>query len=257
MGRPERPHRPILGRNTAPRRRSVRWPIAAAPLLFLSSCQFGAPRPGTSQGGSISHLYQLMWYMAIPVGAIVYGLIIWSIIRYRRSKDPDRMPKQFRYHIPIEVLYTAIPIFMVIGLFVVTYDVEKKVDTISADPPVFVRVTAFQWQWRFDYPRDGISIIGTPSREPTLVLPAGQPVVIRLLAADVDHAFFIPDFLFKRDALPGFPNQFQLNIDHPGVYRGECAEFCGLNHADMNFVIRAVSPPEFRAWLAQHRGSST
>ena len=160
--------RPILGRNTAPRRRSIRWPIAAASLLLLSSCQFGMPRPGTNQGRSISHLYQLMWYMAIPVAAIVYGLILWSIIRYRRGKDPDRMPKQFRYHIPIEILYTAIPIAMVLGLFVVTYNVEKKVDTISVDPPVFVRVTAFQWQWRFDYPRDDISIIGTPDHQPTM-----------------------------------------------------------------------------------------
>ena len=208
-------------------------------------------------GLSRSHLYQLMWYMAIPVGAIVYCLILWSIIRYRRSKDPDRMPKQFRYHIPIEVLYTAIPIAMVIGLFVVTYNVEKKVDTISVDPPVFVRVTAFQWQWRFDYPRDDISIIGTPDHQPTMILPAGRPVVIRLIAVDVDHAFYVPDFVFKRDALPGFPNQFQLNIDHPGVYRGECAEFCGLNHADMNFAIRGVTPAQVRTWLTQHRGSST
>jgi len=140
---------------------------------------------------------------------------------------------------------------------VATFRTENKVDLVSSDPALVVNVTAFQWQWRFEYPRSGVNVIGRVEEPPTLVLPVGQTVRINLRATDVDHAFFIPDFLFKRDALPGFPNQFQLNIHRPGVYRGECAEFCGLNHADMNFAIRAVPPAEFRTWLAQHRGSST
>jgi cytochrome c oxidase subunit 2 len=247
-----------LGRNVAPRRGSVRRLFAALPLLLFTGCRFGAPPGGTSQGQDISRLYQALFYVAIPVAVIVYGLIFWSLLRYRRNRgDPDRMPKQFRYHIPLEILYTVIPIGIVLGLFVVTYNVEKKVDHVTAKPAVFVRVTAFQWQWQFQYPSSGITVTGTPTTNPQMVLPTGRTVEIRLLSADVNHAFFVPQFLFKRDAIPGFPNTFNLNIDHPGVFRGECAEFCGVNHADMNFTIRAVSPAAFRTWLAQHRGTSS
>src|SRR5207244_10930986 len=117
---------------------------------------------------------------------------------------------------------------------------------VSGSPAVVLRATASQWQWEFQYPASGFTVIGTPTHNPEMVLPAGRTVEIRLLSVDVDHAFFVPDFLFKRDAIPGFPNTFDLNIDHPGIYRGECAEFCGVNHSDMNFTIRAVSPSECR-----------
>jgi cytochrome c oxidase subunit 2 len=166
------------------------------------------------------------------------------------------MPPQFRYHIPIEMLYVAIPFLLVIGLFVATYNTEKHIDSLSADPAVRVDVTAFQWQWRFQYPAYGINIVGTPQRNPTLVLPANKTVEIRLTASDVDHAFFVPAFLFKRDAIPGFPNTFDLNI-LPGTYRGECAEYCGLNHAYMNFDIRAIPMSQFQTWARQQGGSST
>jgi cytochrome c oxidase subunit 2 len=225
--------------------------------LLFTACRFGAPRGATRQGHEIGSLYQLLFYTAIPVAAIVYGLILWSIIRYRRSRgDPERMPKQFRYHVPLEVLYTIVPVLIVLGLFVATYNTEKNVDTLSANPSVRVRVTAFQWQWRFEYPDLGIDVVGTPSRNPEMVLPVGETVEIRLIAADVDHSFYVPDFLFKRDAIPGFPNAFDFTIDRPGVYLGKCAEFCGLNHADMNFTVRAVSPSRFHDWVARHRGGT-
>ena len=247
-----------MGRNVASRRGSVRRLLAALPLLLFTGCRFGAPPGGTSQGQDIGRLYQILFYTAIPVAVIVYGLIFWSIVRYRRGRgDPDRMPKQFRYHVPLEILYTVIPVAIVLGLFVITYNVEKKVDNVTANPAVRVRVTAFQWQWQFQYPDSGITVTGSPTTNPQMVLPVGQTVEIRLLSADVDHAFFVPDFLFKRDAIPGFPNTFDLDIDHPGVYRGECAEFCGVGHSGMNFTIRAVTPSQFRTWVSQHRGTSS
>jgi cytochrome c oxidase subunit 2 len=225
--------------------------------LLFSACRFGAPPGATTQGRDIGRLYQLLFYAAIPVAVVVYGLIFWSLLRYRRGRgDPDRMPKQFRYNFPLEILYTIVPVVVVIGLFVATYNTEKRVDRVSASPDVRVRVTAFQWQWRFEYPAQGIDVIGTPARNPEMVLPVGETVQIRLVSADVDHSFYVPDFLFKRDAIPGFPNTFDLTIDHPGVYQGKCAEFCGLNHADMNFTVRGVSPTRFAAWVARRQGSS-
>ncbi|MFN2543359.1 MAG: cytochrome c oxidase subunit II [Actinomycetota bacterium] len=241
-----------MGRNTTPRRGLARRLLAALPLLWLTACRFGSPRGSTVQGHSIGNLYHLLFYVAIPVGVIVYGLIIWSIVRYRRSKDPDGMPKQVRYHIPIEILYTAIPVFIVLGLFVATYNTEKKIDDVVQNPAVRVRVTAFQWQWRFEYPEYGIDLVGTPARNPTLVVPAGETVEITLVAADVDHAFYVPGALFKRDAIPGFPNTFDVNFPAPGLHRGECAEFCGLNHSDMNFMVRVLPSTAFQAWSRRH-----
>jgi cytochrome c oxidase subunit 2 len=245
-----------LGRPSAPRRGSIRRLIAALPLLAFTACRFGAPPGSDTQGRRIGDLYHLLFYAAIPVGVIVYGLILFSILRWRRRRsDPDRMPPQFRYHIPIELMYVAIPLLLVGGLFVAIYNTEKHIDAVSSNPQLRVTVTAFQWQWRFEYPQYGINVVGTPQRNPTLVVPANSTIEIRLLAADVDHAFYVPDFLFKRDAIPGFPNTFDLSGIAPGTYRGECAEYCGLDHAYMNFTLRALPPPQFRAWVQQHRRS--
>jgi cytochrome c oxidase subunit II len=241
---------------TRARRGFIRRLLTAAPFLAFTACRFGEPAGSTTQAHRIGNLYHLLLYTAIPIGVIVYGLILWSIIRYRRGRgDPGRMPKQFRYHIPLEITYIVIPVLIVLGLFVTTYNTEKRVDAVSADPYLRVRVTAFQWQWRFQYPQYGIDIVGTPAKNPILVLPAGKTVEFRLLSSDVDHAFYIPGTLFKRDAIPGFPNTFDLNFPDPGFHRGECAEFCGLNHASMNFDVHVISPARFRDWVARHAGS--
>jgi cytochrome c oxidase subunit II len=120
---------------------------------------------------------------------------------------------------------------------------------------VTVAVTGFQWEWRFFYPEYGINIIGTPTSYPTFVVPVGEPVRIVLRAQDVIHAFFVPQFLFKRDAIPGRTNQFDLTIPDPGTFYGECAEFCGLNHAEMGFNVKAVSRAEFDDWVREQQAS--
>jgi cytochrome c oxidase subunit II len=247
-----------LGESRTSRRGTVRRLIAALPLLAFTACRFGAPPGDDTQGRRISDLYHLLFYAAIPVGALVYGLILFSILRWRRRKrDEDRMPPQFRYHIPLEIAYVVIPFLLVAGLFVATYNTEKHVDAVSADPALRVDVTAFQWQWRFHYPQYGITVVGTSQRNPTLVVPAERTTEVLLTASDVDHAFYVPDFLFKRDAIPGHPNVFDLSGIKPGSYRGECAEYCGLDHAYMDFTLRALPAAQFTAWVRSHRGTSS
>jgi cytochrome c oxidase subunit 2 len=192
------------------------------------------------------------------VGALVYVLIIYAAVAYRkRKRDGDELPRQTRYHVPLEVTYTLIPLFIVIWLFVYTFRTEERVDHVAKNPAVVVNVTGFQWQWRFDYAQSGVSVVGTPDRPPTMVLPVGQIVEIDLVAQDVIHSFFVPDFLFKRDAIPGMRNRFDITIPKAGVFRGECAEYCGLNHGDMTFYVRAVPPQEFQAWLASQGKAGT
>ncbi len=230
-----------------------RLAFPASVLLLLTACRFGAPAGATKQGQSIANLYHLMFYIAIGVGATVYLLIGWCILRYRRKGE--ELPPQFRYQVPLEITYTVIPILIVIGIFVATYHTEVPIDRVADDPAVTVDVTAFQWQWRFSYPQYGIQVVGTPERFPTMVVPVGQTVRINLRAQDVIHAFFVPDFLFKRDAIPGKLNTFDFEVTKAGTYYGECAEFCGLDHAEMVFYVRAVSPSLFQAW-AQSGGTA-
>jgi cytochrome c oxidase subunit 2 len=220
-------------------------------LVLLVSCRFGAPPGATEQGQEIGNLYHLMFYIAIGVASVVYGLILWCIVRYRRRKSDADLPPQFRLNIPIEVTYVVIPVFIVIGIFAATFRTENRVDAVVANPKLVVNVTAFQWQWRFQYPKQHVEIVGSTDRHPVLVVPVGQPVRINMSAADVNHAFFVPAFLFKRDAIPGFETHFDLNITRVGTYQGECAEFCGLNHADMYFSVKAVPPSQFSSALQQ------
>jgi cytochrome c oxidase subunit 2 len=224
-------------------------------LLALSACRFGAPPGATDQGRDIAGLYHLMFWIAIGVGSITLGLILFSVVKFRRKNE--ELPKQTRYHVPLEITYTVIPILIVLFIFVATWRVERRVDHIDANPAVTVDATAFQWQWRFSYPQYGIDVIGTPTREPTFVVPVGEPVRIELRAQDVIHAFFVPRFLFKRDAIPGKLNEFDITIPRAGRFFGECAEFCGLNHSDMGFSVRAVPRDQFDSWVRQQQAAAS
>jgi cytochrome c oxidase subunit 2 len=229
--------------------------LPALALVAMGACRFGAPEPKTEQAGRISGLYEFMFWIAIGVGSITLGLILFSVIRYRRRSE--ELPKQTRYHVPLEITYTVIPVLIVLTIFVATWRVERDVDHVSAHPGVTIDATAFQWQWRFSYPQYGIDIVGSPTRYPTFVVPAGETVHVNLHADDVNHAFFVPQFLFKRDAIPGQLNQFDLTIPRPGRFLGECAEFCGLNHSDMVFYIRAVPRDQFDRWVRQRQQQAT
>lgn len=233
---------------------SVRRLLAPAGLLLtLSACRFGAPPGATEQGQDIAGLYHLMFWIAIGVGALVLGLILYSAVRFRRRNED--LPEQTRYHVPLEITYTVIPVLIVLFIFGATWRVEHRVDHLDANPAVTVDATAFQWQWRFTYPQYGITIIGTPTSYPTFVVPVGGPVRIELRAQDVVHAFFVPRFLFKRDAIPGKLNEFDLTIPQAGKFYGECAEFCGLNHSDMGFYVRAVPRAEFDRWVQRQQAA--
>jgi len=142
---------------------------------------------------------------------------------------------------------------IVLFLFVATLQAQHKVLDPVAQPGVKVTVTAFQWSWRFAYEGTGVEVIGTPERVPELVVPVGQTVRVKLETADVVHSFYVPQTLFKRQAIPGITSEFDLTFEKVGLYHGACVQFCGLQHTDMVFRVRVLSQGEYQSWLAAAR----
>ncbi len=219
--------------------------------------------PGaTEQAKPVHDLYNILFVGATAIFVLVEGLIVWAVIRYRRRDDA--LPPQFHGNNLLEIAWTLGPLIIVAVLFVLSYQVITKVNAEASNPEVTVNVTGFQWQWQFTYagqkvqvekgqPPQDLSIKGTTARPPQIYLPVGETIHFNEDSKDVIHSLYIPEFLFKRDLIPGHRNSFQITITRPGVYHGQCAQFCGLGHGQMHFYIHAVSRPEFDTWLAQEK----
>jgi cytochrome c oxidase subunit II len=221
--------------------------------LVLSGCaggRLGPLQPVTEQGDRIAGLWDVFVWIAAFVGILVWGLIGWSILRYRR-KNAEGMPRQTKYNVPLEIVYTAIPVVIVVVLFLLTRSVINDVDALSESPDLVVEVTAFQWSWQFTYPEQGIVVTGSPGEQPVMVVPTGETIRLELTSRDVVHSFYVPDFLEKRDVFPGNIQKLDVTVNEPGVYQGRCAEFCGVFHDRMLFQVKAVSPDEFEAWVVE------
>jgi cytochrome c oxidase subunit II len=238
------------------RRRACLTVGAVALALGATACSgsFGMPRGASEQGRDIFDLWQVYVAAALLVAALVYGLIAWSLIRYRRRgyDDPEGIGALFRESKRLEVVYIAVPILLVSALFLLSLATDRKVHRLDPDPAVRVHVEAYAWGWRFTYPDLGVTIVSAPSGPgvdgPELVLPLGETARIELVSNDVIHAFWVPDFLFKRDAIPGVTQAFDVTPTEMGTFEGACSEFCGLNHAYMRFSVRVVASDDFASW---------
>jgi len=151
-------------------------------------------------------------------------------------------------------VFFAIPTVLVACLFLFGERTLADVQRPEPNPAVELRIDSFQWQWTFYYLNEGFFVTGrTLTKEPVVELPVGAPVHVRLESRDVVHEFFVPDFLFMRNALPGRPNEFSFTPTRIGTFRGQCAEFCGLHHDQMRFVLKVVSQADYVAWVDQAR----
>jgi cytochrome c oxidase subunit 2 len=269
--------------------------LVLAGTLLLSGCNYsedvrwGWPTGATKQAERMRVLWSWVGLAALILGAIVWGLIFWCCIRYRRRDD--RIPRQTKYNLFIESICVGIPLVVILVLFWRTVVVENYVDKLSKHPDVIVQVNAFQWNWQFEYhtmksPSGRtvrtvfpghqdltdtgatvshplyVSTVGSSNEIPVLVLPVNERVQIIEHSEDVIHSFWVPEFLFKRDVIPygtqaqqnasGLrDNRFQIVPTHRGSYVGRCAELCGTYHWDMNFEVRVVSPQLFRSYVRE------
>jgi cytochrome c oxidase subunit 2 len=228
--------------------------------------RFGWPNGVTDEAESMRELWTGSVIAALVVGIAVWGLILWSVVRHR--KRSDELPKQTAYNLPLEIVYTIVPFVIIAVLFFYTVVVQNRVQERSDEPDLTVAVNAFKWNWQFVYPdssgEDGapVDTIGTSEEIPILVLPTGQDIQFEVASADVIHSFWVPEFLFKLDVIPGNENGrdnvFEVVVEEEGAYVGRCAELCGTYHAFMNFEVRAVSGDDYDAYLeARESGMST
>ena len=214
---------------------------------------YGVPDPVTREGGHVASLWHGFFLAACAVGVLMLVLILYTVIRYR-SRGSDRIPEQGSANGLAEVLYTGTPIAIVAVLFAVSTGTERLVTRSASHPAETVEVTAFQWGWEFRYPAEGVTITGTGNHPgPELVLPVGVTTRLKLEAHDVIHSFFVPEFLEKKDLVPGLHNVLDVTPTRTGVFAGRCAEYCGLDHWRMDFSARVIPENEFRRWVQAQR----
>ena len=249
----------------APRRLGSAALIGGLSVLALSGCAAAEMRgnastgwlpPAVTEGGErVTSLWIGAWIAALAVGALVWGLIAWCVVAYRRKKDDNELPVQLRYNIPIEILYTVAPIFMVIVLFYYTARDESSLLDTTQQADVTVNVVGKQWSWDFNYVEDDTHEVGTQAiltgepgardTVPTMYLPVGERIEFVLTARDVIHSFWVPAFLQKMDMIPGRVNRFQIVPTQEGTFRGKCAELCGAYHSQMLFNVSVVPREEY------------
>lgn len=246
------------------------------------------PTPVTEEAPRILSLWQGSWAAALVTGILVWGLIIWSVIFHRRSRTKVEVPPQTRYNMPIEALYTVVPLIIVSVLFYFTARDETKLLALSK-PAHTVNVVGYQWSWGFNYIENvagstgdakadknlgaipdkyradfpanagGVYDAGVPGTRnpqtgnpgPTLWLPKGEKVRFILSSRDVIHSFWVLPFLFKQDVIPGHTNVFEVIPTREGTFRGKCAELCGVDHSRMLFNVKVVSPERYQQHLKE------
>ena len=255
--------------------RVARWAVPLAGVALLAGgCsddseagRLAMPDPASAQGQHILDLWQGAWIAALATGVVVWGLIFFVVIRYRRRSD-DEIPIQTRYNLPLEIFYTIAPVVMVIVFFSRTVHTQDIVLADDTPPDNIIEVTGQQWSWTFNYGlgdmdesadddrlddkfayssyvHDG----GTGAYIPDLWLPVDETTRFNLHSPDVIHDFGIPSFLMRMDVVPGRVNHYVITPTRIGVYKGKCYELCGVYHSRMLFTVHVVSADDYAAHL--------
>jgi cytochrome c oxidase subunit II len=266
-------------RKTRRRRAAVLSLLAVAALLVAGCTDFDArtafpPDAASSQGQAVRDLYNIVFAIGAAVFVLVEGLILFAVLRYRRRKGDDELPPQIHGNNKLEIIWTAIPIAVVLALFVVSWQTLNTIDARKENPPVRIGVVAYQWQWQFVYaPPDirwedcgtpenkgkCVTVIGVPPpggdrsswTPPQMHVPVGETVELQMHSTDVIHSFYVPAFLYQRDITPRKDQVIQFLADREGTYRGQCTQFCGLLHQAMEFEVVVEPRDAFNAWLTQ------
>jgi cytochrome c oxidase subunit II len=225
-------------------------------------------------------LHMLIFWICVAIGVLVYGVLIYSMIAYRKSKGA--VPATFNHNTTAEIIWTVIPFLILIGMAVPSTRVLTQIYD-SSDSDLDIMVTGYQWRWQYRYLADDgaevtfFSNLATPPEQyenyegslaaekgenyllevdEPLVIPAGKKVRFLLTSADVIHSWWVPDFSVKKDAIPGFVNESWVRVEQPGLYRGQCTELCGRLHGFMPIVVEVKEQADFDAWYAERQAAA-
>lgn len=224
----------------------------------------------------IYHLHMLIFWICVVIAVAVFGVMIYSIATFRKSKGA--VSADFDHNTKAEIIWTVIPVMILVAMAVPAARTLVKIDdTSGAD--MTIKVTGYQWKWQYDYVDEGVSFFSTLSQasnearqldsgvnvyevehylldvDNPLVVPVDKKVRVLVTAADVIHNWWVPDFGMKKDAIPGYINELWFKADKVGTYRGQCAELCGRDHGFMPIVVRVVEQAEYESWLASQKAA--
>ena len=242
----------------------------------LADWALNMPVGVTELSREIHGLHMLIFEVCVIIAALVFGAMIYSIVKFRHSKGA--VPASFDHSTRVEVVWTIVPIAILVGMAIPAAETLIKIeDTRNAD--LTIKVTGYQWKWHYDYLDQKVAFFSTLARESDqarqldsgvdvykidkylldvdrpLVVPVGAKVRVLVTAADVIHAWWVPQFGMKKDAIPGFVNEMWFRADEPGVYRGQCTELCGRDHGFMPIVVDVKSPEDYASWLKEQQGA--
>jgi len=252
--------------------------LAARAADTMDNAYWNMPKGVTDVSHEVFALHMAAFWVCVAIGVVVFGVMFYSVFAHRRSKHP--VPATFHHSTLVEIIWTAIPFVILIGLAVpAAGTLIKEYDTRNAD--MTIKITGYQWKWRYEYVGENVSFFSTlekranearqlhsgidPKTVPNylhdvdnyLVLPVGKKVRFLLTSNDVIHGWWMPDLAIKKDAIPGFINEMWTKINEPGIYRGQCTVLCGRDHGFMPIVVEAKSEADYAAWLAKMKGGET
>ncbi len=210
-------------------------------------------------------LHMIAMWVCAAIGLVVFGIMIYALINHRKSRGYT--PASFHDNTRLEIIWSIIPFLILVGLAIPATRILMHLED-NADADVTIKVVGYQWKWQYQYLDEGIqffSNLKTPyaqiqnkeAKSPWYLLEVDKPLVIpvnkkvRFLVTsnDVIHSWWVPELGVKRDAIPGFMHEAWAKVEKPGIYRGQCAELCGVNHAFMPIEVHAVSDEQFKAWV--------
>ncbi|OGI38537.1 MAG: cytochrome c oxidase subunit II [Candidatus Muproteobacteria bacterium RBG_16_62_13] len=239
------------------------WLVSAAAFADYG---LNFQKPVTSVGQRVLELHNTILLICVVIFFIVFGVMFYSIYAHRKSRG--HKAAKFHDNLKLEVVWTVIPFLILVAMAVPSTATLLEMDDLSKSE-MTVKITGYQWKWKYDYPDQDVSFfssLSTPREQienkaakgkdylievdNPLVLPVGKKVRFVVTANDVLHAWWVPAFGVKKDAIPGFVNEMWARVDEPGIYRGQCAELCGKDHGYMPIVVQAVSPEDFDKWAS-------
>ncbi len=235
------------------------------------------PQGVTSLSEQVYNLHMLVFYISLAIGLLVTVGVFYSVIKFRKSAGA--VPAQWHHSTTVEIIWTVIPFLILLFIAIPATQTMVKIDDTS-DYDMTVKVTGYQWMWEYEYLDEDIQFFSRLDRDSDrarqrnpeirpqdvehyllnvdnpLVVPVNTRIRFLLTANDVIHAWWVPELGWKKDAIPGFINEAWAEIREPGIYRGQCAELCGRDHAFMPIVVKALEQSDYEDWVAEQRNGN-